>query len=329
MSGPAALFGLGRFATADGVPFAGVVRGQAVVPIGELAPDCPPLSDGLVPLLRSWGANLARLKRGLARQGVAWRPLSGLTSFAPLPDARQVFCTGANYRGHVIEMAVALGGPGTEGMDVDQRRAAGKAFVARQIATGAPFIFMKPVTAIAGPNDALELPGFSTKVDWEIELGAVIGVPTYRVSPEEALSSVAGYMVVNDVTARDRLHRTDPGALGPDWIASKGAPGFLPTGPLLVPSEFVPDPQSLRLRLFVNGRTMQDESTGDMTFGVARQIAFLSSFVKLLPGDIICTGSPAGNGIARDIFLMPGDVIEAEIDGLGRQTVHCTREENR
>ena len=182
---------------------------------------------------------------------------------------------------------------------------------------------MKSVSSISGPLDDLVLPEFSSKIDWELELAVVIGAPTLRASRSEYSNSVAGYMMVNDITARDKVRRTDVGALGPDWLASKGAPGFLPMGPYFVPREFVADPHDLGLRLKVNGELMQDDRTSDMTFDIGRQIECISAQVLMLPGDVLCTGSPAGNGVARGRFLKPGDLIEAEIEGLGQQVVHC------
>ena len=319
-------FSFGRFLDAHGNPFVGVVTGDSVQPIAALTAGRISLQASLSPLLEDWSATLEIVGEALARgaQGGAAFALSELKALAPLPDARQIFCTGANYGRHVVEMIVALGvGAATEGMDAAQRRRFGEAYVARQKVEGAPYIFMKPVTAISGPTDPLELPGFSPQIDWELELAAVMGPGAYRVDRSAALGAVAGYMIANDLTARDKVKRNDPGAIGPDWLTAKGAPGFLPTGPLLVPARFVPDPQALRMRLAVNGAIMQDDSTSDMTFDIARQIEFLSGFVRLLAGDIICTGSPAGNGIARGLFLKPGDVMEAEIEGLGRQVIAC------
>jgi 2-keto-4-pentenoate hydratase/2-oxohepta-3-ene-1,7-dioic acid hydratase in catechol pathway len=112
--------------------------------------------------------------------------------------------------------------------------------------------------------------------------------------------------------------------LGTDWLRSKGQPGFLPLGPYFVPSAFVPEPHRLKMRLTVSGRVMQNETTADMLFGIERQIEYISRYARLLPGDIICTGSPAGNGTHYNRFLREGDVMEAEIEGLGRQRQVCT-----
>ena len=294
-------FSLGSFSQGGGAPFLGLVRGTHVTPVADLAPAFA--GRTLFDLLQDWNASFAALRSALPSEahGV---PMDSLSVHAPIPQARQIFCAGAAYRKHVVEMVVTLGdSPGTDGMDADARRIYGEAYVDRQAAEANPYVFMKPVTSIAGPNDPLELPPFSERIDWEIELAAVIGRDTHRVARADALGNVAGYMVANDVTARDKVRRTDPGAIGADWLAAKGAPGFLPTGPLFVPSAFVPDPHDLAMRLSVNDEVMQDDRTDDMTFDIPRQIEWISSYARMLPGDILCTGSPSGNGVVRGIFL--------------------------
>lgn len=317
-------FALGVFSKNGQKTFVGIVQKEKVVPVSDI----DPLFNediSLIDILDDWPENFARLKQfvhgGFSDQAVS---VADLHIHAPLPNARQVFCTGANYGRHVVEMVVVMGvSPETDGMDDVERAKFGEAYVARQKAQSNPYVFMKPVTTIAGPCDDLILPSFSEKADWELELGVVIGRSTLGVSYDEALSCVAGYMIVNDLTARDKVKRTDPGAIGPDWVAAKGAPGFLPTGPFFVPAEFVADPHDLAMKLIVNGEVMQDDRTSDMTFDISRQIEFISSYARMLPGDILCTGSPSGNGITRGIFLKDGDVMEAEIEGLGRQVVRC------
>jgi 2-keto-4-pentenoate hydratase/2-oxohepta-3-ene-1,7-dioic acid hydratase in catechol pathway len=137
---------------------------------------------------------------------------------------------------------------------------------------------------------------------------------------------VAGFAVVNDVTAREHIFRRDGSAIGADWLSGKCFPTFLPFGPMLVPKEQVADPYDLKLTLKVNGTTYQDESTSDMMASIERQIEYLSDRVILEPGDLICTGSPYGNGSAFGVFLRPGDIIEATIDGLGTQRNRCIAE---
>jgi 2,4-didehydro-3-deoxy-L-rhamnonate hydrolase len=317
---------LGSFMRESEPPFLGFVRNGHVVPLAVVDPTAFPAGVTLRQLLEKWGGSLIALKTAVAGVSNARTriPIADLRACAPLPDARQVFCVGANYRRHVVEMVIAVGlGLETEGMDAKARRIYGEAYVARQLKESEPFIFMKPVTSIAGPRDDLLLPNFSEKADWELELGAVIGRDTFQVALGEALSCVAGYMIVNDLTARDKVRRTDPGALSLDWVAAKGAPGFLPTGPYFVPAEFIPNPQDMKMRLSVNGEVMQESSTSDMTFSIARQVSFISRYARMLPGDILCTGSPAGNGVARGRFLKHDDVMVAEIEGLGRQVVRC------
>lgn len=321
-----ASFALGSFSKSGGAHFVGVVQGDAVTRVAELDSARFGPQTTLLDMLEDWGNAFGALRHAVAgdRNECVQLNLADLDVHAPVPGARQIFCTGANFGKHVVEMVVLLGsGTETEGMDEEQRRVFGESYVARQKAEANPYVFMKPITAIAGPYDPLELPAFSDKADWEIELGVVMGAVTQRVARADAMACVAGYMVVNDVTARDKVRRTDPGAIGPDWLSAKGAVGFLPSGPLFVPAAFVPNPHDLAMRLTVNGEMMQDDSTSDMTFDIPTQIEWIASHVKMLPGDILCTGSPSGNGVVRGIFLKEGDVMEAEIEGLGRQSVRC------
>jgi 2,4-diketo-3-deoxy-L-fuconate hydrolase len=322
-----ASFALGTFSREGETPFLGAVVDEDVIPVADVMTDTRSRgAPTLFSLLQDWDRNFDALCASLRAGSSAIRgiPLSQVRAGAPLPEAGQIFCAGANYRRHVIEMVVALGvGRDTDGMTADERRTFAQSLLARQISESDPFIFLKSPSSIAGPCDDLVIPSFSNKVDWEIELGVVIAKPTYQVSREDAGDSIAGYMLVIDVTARDRTHRRDPGALGPDWLAAKGAPGFLPTGPYFVPKQFVADPHNLAMRLLVNGEVMQDDSTADMTFDIARQIEHISRYSRMRPGDLLCTGTPGGNGITRGRFLKPGDLMEAEIEGLGRQVVHC------
>ena len=318
-------FALGRFDAGGGDIFLGIVRDRAVTRAGALG--IAQINDrtSLSTLLADWEAAFGALRAALASDGArqTGHALDTVRALAPLPDVRQLFCAGANYGRHVVEMATVMPHPDTGGMTIDEKRAYGVALVERQRASGKPYIFMKPTSSIAGPEDDLVLPDFSDRIDWEIELAAVIGRSAYRVARNQAMACVAGYMVANDVTARDKVQRSDPGAFGPDWVGAKGAPGFLPTGPWFVPAAFVGDPHDLGMRLWVNSELMQDDRTSDMTFGIDRQVEQLTAHARLFAGDILCTGSPAGNGIARGIFLKPGDLIEAEIDGLGHQRVRC------
>ncbi len=169
------------------------------------------------------------------------------------------------------------------------------------------------------------LPSTGTQHDWELELGVVIGTAARNVSRVDALNHVAGYTIVNDITTRDRVFRPDMPGLGTDWLAGKNAPTFLPLGPWLVPAPFVADPMNLRITLTLNGDTMQDETTADMIFDISQLIEHVSTITPLNPGDLLLTGSPAGNGAHYGRYLQPGDIMASTITGLGAQRNGCVR----
>lgn len=199
----------------------------------------------------------------------------------------------------------------------------------RRAAEDLPYVFIGLPSAITGPYDDVVLPSWADRPDWELELAAVIGRPAHRVSVEEALEHVAGYTIANDLTDRATVFRRDMPQIGTDWLRSKNAPGFTPLGPWIVPAGSVADPGDLRLTLKLNGETMQDESTKDMIFGVARMVSYASQTVRLLPGDLVLTGSPAGNGMHWGRLLRDGDVMDASITGLGAQRTRCLAEAAR
>jgi 2,4-diketo-3-deoxy-L-fuconate hydrolase len=252
---------------------------------------------------------------------------AGLHFHPPIDLPRQIFCSGANYKKHVIQLHVAQTFHKNEGLSPEERLAAGTKMMDERAAHGTPFFFCKAQSTVAGPFDPIVLPLDVTQPDWELELGVVIGKPARRVRREDALDYVAGYVVVNDITSRERVNRQDMKEMGMDWVASKCSPGFLPMGPWLVPAAFVGDPQQLQITLRLNDTVMQDESTADMIFDVARLIETLSTFCLLQPGDLICTGSPAGNGMHYGRFLRPGDVVEGSITGLGSIRNVCVAED--
>ena len=181
-----------------------------------------------------------------------------------------------------------------------------------------PIVFMKHTGSIVGPNDKVKIPRGSTKVDWEVELGIVIGSPASCVDEADALDCVAGYCIVNDVSERD--HQRNGG--GGQWIKGKSHPTFAPVGPWLVTKDEVSDPQKLGLWLEVDGERRQDGSTRTMIFGVKQLVADVSRYMTLLPGDIISTGTPPGVGMGHKpepIFLKPGSVMRVGVEGLGEQ----------
>jgi 2,4-diketo-3-deoxy-L-fuconate hydrolase len=209
---------------------------------------------------------------------------------APIARPSAVYCIGMNYAAHAAESGSA---PPTQLV-----------------------MFMKAPNTIVGPFDEVAIPRDSAKTDWEVELGIVIGRrASYLDSPAEARSHIAGYVVANDLSERDwQLTRS-----GGQWSKGKSAPGFCPTGPWLVTGEEI-DASDLRLRSFVNGEPRQDSRTSDLIFGIETIVFELSQVLALEPGDLVLTGTPEGVALSgRFPYLSPGDVVELEIDGLGRQ----------
>jgi len=199
---------------------------------------------------------------------------------------QKIVCVGLNYRDHAEEQGVAL----------PER----------------PLLFAKWPNTLIADGDAIRIPSISQNVDYEAELGVVIGRRTNGVSVDDALSFVEGYVVANDVSGRD-LQFADG-----QWVRGKSLDTFLPVGDL-VPASEIADPQALAIRAVLNGEVMQDSNTSNQIFGVAEVIAFVSQAITLEPGDLIITGTPAGVGAFRDpkVWLQPGDEITIEIDGLG------------
>lgn len=209
-----------------------------------------------------------------------------------LPIARpgKIVCVGLNYRDHATESELEL----------PQR----------------PLLFAKWQTSLIGPGEPIVLPPASKEVDFEAELGVVIGERARGVTVDQALDHVAGYICVNDVSARD-VQMGDG-----QWTRGKSFDTFCPVGPAMVPAAAIPDPQDLAIRCLVNGEALQDSSTAEMVFGVAEVIAFVSEAVTLEPGDLIATGTPAGVGFARKppVFLADGDDVVVEIEAIGTLT---------
>jgi 2-keto-4-pentenoate hydratase/2-oxohepta-3-ene-1,7-dioic acid hydratase in catechol pathway len=217
--------------------------------------------------------------------------VSGQTRLGPcVGNVGKFICIGLNYSDHAAESGAAV--------------------------PKEPVIFMKATSAIMGPNDNVIIPRGSKKTDWEVELGVVIGEPAKYVSESEALSHVAGYCVVNDLSEREfQLEGTG------QWVKGKSADTFGPVGPWLVTPDEVPDPQNLNLWLEVNGRRFQNGSTKTMVFPVSYLISYVSQFMSLQAGDIISTGTPPGVGFGQKppVYLRPGDQINLGIDRLGEQ----------
>jgi 2-keto-4-pentenoate hydratase/2-oxohepta-3-ene-1,7-dioic acid hydratase in catechol pathway len=226
------------------------------------------------------------------------REIPGAALLLALRHPRKLICAGANYHSHVSEMGI--------------KRQEG----------ARPYFFLKPpTTAMIGPGEAISIPSDpAAKVDWEGELAAVVGTGGKHIPESKALSHIAGYSALNDISLRGP-HRVPKPIAEPfawDWLASKGADGSAPFGPGIRPAFLVADPQRLELRLWVNGELKQEANTADMIDGVAALVAAASELMTLEPGDVIATGTPAGVGMPRGEFLRPGDVVELEIADFGR-----------
>jgi 2-keto-4-pentenoate hydratase/2-oxohepta-3-ene-1,7-dioic acid hydratase in catechol pathway len=224
-----------------------------------------------------------------------WQPLAGCKLLAPIPDpARNIFCVGRNYKLHIEEGARARGVPPTF--------------------PTVPEYFTKPPTAVIGEGAEIELhPKLTQQLDYEVELAMVIGRRCRDLSVKEALGAVAGYTIVNDVSARD-LQRAHG-----QWFKGKGLDTFCPIGPCIVTADEFGDPSGHRIALRVNGSIRQDSSTSDLLFNCATLVSALSAGLTLLPGDIIATGTPSGValGMTPQLWLKDGDVVEAEVEGIG------------
>lgn len=206
----------------------------------------------------------------------------------PLARPSKMICIGLNYAGHAKE----------NGMDLPKQ----------------PVVFFKATSAIVGPNDDLEIPRKSEKTDWEVELAFVIGKKAKYVEEADAYDHIAGYVLHNDYS--ERAFQLEHGG---QWVKGKSADTFAPIGPFLATRDEIPDPHTLNLWLKVNGEKVQDSNTSDLIFNIPQLVAHLSSYMTLLPGDIISTGTPAGVGMGFDPprYLKGGEVVELGIDGLG------------
>jgi 2-keto-4-pentenoate hydratase/2-oxohepta-3-ene-1,7-dioic acid hydratase in catechol pathway len=316
-----------RFCADDEIPLIGLYHDEFVIPLdsaaelwSEVAPSDLRLDGIETPLDLLTHGHAMRAVRELA----AWicddpdaPPLSELALpvgevrlLTPLERPGKILLLAGNYAAHIAER----GG------------------IASERENTFPYVFMKPASCLNPPGGPIRIPRVSPNhVDWECELGVVMGRTCRHVEEDEALEYVAGYTVVNDVS--DRKFFPNP-ARTPrdrdrffDWLHGKWHDSFLPMGPCLLAADAVEDPQDLQVRLTVNDKVRQDGSTSRMIFPVAAIIAFLSRLMTLEPGDLICTGTPEGVGSASNTYLKPGDVVVAEIDGIGRLTNPVQAEE--
>jgi 2-keto-4-pentenoate hydratase/2-oxohepta-3-ene-1,7-dioic acid hydratase in catechol pathway len=284
-----------------GQPQAGMLVGDRVHRVAPMLGDIPNASS-VMGLLKAWDQVHPRLHKAAANAS-GGQPLSEVDLLAPLLYPGALFCAGANYWDHLEEMAEIA------------TRTTGKA---PSMTKGAePWFFLKTTAgSIVGHNTPARLPKFSKQVDWEAELGVVIARPTRSISENNAFDAVAGYLIVNDLSARDLMKREGTPFIY-DWVGQKCFEDGAPMGPWFTPAAYVADPNNLAIKLWVNGMLKQNSNTGRMVHGIAEQVAYLSRHVTLQPGDIIATGTPAGVGMPRGEFLKAGDEVKIEIDGCG------------
>lgn len=290
------------FQAADGVDRLGVLAAGDDGAVIDLRSIDPTLPSDLVALLREGPGALARVRALVetAGAGAPTLPVADVRLRAPIACPPKILAAAGNYQEHLVEGGAPR---------VDPERVV-------------PKLFLKPASTILGPGEPFRLAPISRTIDWELELAAVIGSSCRDVAVEDALGAVAGYAIVNDISARsmdwglaDRQPSDWNGFF--DWLNGKWLDGSAPLGPWFVTADEVPDPQALAMELRLNGEVRQSADTSQMIFGVAQLVAFASRFLTLEPGDIIATGTPAGVGATTGTYLAPGDVMEATIAGLG------------
>ena len=316
-------FSVGSFAV-SGVLFPGLVAGERVYDLRGIL-DISHTRD----MFAEWDRHLDTITAVIASDGLRQREswsMDELDVRPPVQPPGNLIAAGANYRTHIIQLSVAhrLGRS-----DATKEQLASEAAEEADARAdhGDPYVWIGLPSAMSGAYDEVRLPEVGAQADWELELGVVIGTAAYQVQVGDAMSHVAGYTICNDLTLRTLVPRPDIPMMGTDWFRSKNHPTFYPTGPVLVPARFVDDPAALRIQFSLNGEVKQDQTSDDMLFGIPELISYISAFVELRPGDMLITGSPAGNGSHWGRFLEDGDELEATITGLGtqRQTVRGPR----
>lgn len=297
---------LATYRRAGGLAPALVIDSQLYDLEAARAAGLPPLPEtwvtqGVEAMLRDWANAQAWLRdatpiaASLAASG-AIRPVAdGAAAVAAPFVPSRIFCAASNYASHANEMGTVLAAK----------------------SQSKPYMFLKLSNTVIGNGETIQMPPETSKLDWEVELAAVIGKRCRRISVEDALDAVACYTIVNDISARDLNIRGDY-PFKHDWFQGKCHDTFAPIGPWLVPAWQIPDPQAVQMRLDVNDEPMQQDSTANMIWTVREQIAYLSTIVTLEPGDVIATGTPTGVGMGRGIYLKPGDRLVASIEGIGR-----------
>ena len=303
-------FKLGTFAKSDGKPFAAIALGDDIVPLGSARAGAL-ASMSIDSLLEDWDANFAGLQEVVARLEKEGLPpdvtrLENLHALPPVARPGKMFYAAQNFQEHVDEMLRAGMTP-----------ASGPRFTGEK-STTKPYLFLKAPSTLAGAFADIAIPRDLTKIDWEAEIALAIGKTGKRIKAERALDHVAGFMTTNDVSCRDQQMRPDRPALRSDWLGGKSHDNFAPMGPFLVPRAFVPDAMNLFIRLTINGEVKQNGNTSQFIFTPEEQIEYASDILSLQSGDVFSCGTCGGVGQGTNTFLKAGDVMETEIELLGR-----------
>jgi 2-keto-4-pentenoate hydratase/2-oxohepta-3-ene-1,7-dioic acid hydratase in catechol pathway len=267
--------------TAQGRTRIGKVEGQQVIDLSDTV--------GVGSSMRQLIRDLPQLRMALEDVNGPAYPLADVRLEAPIHDPQKFLGIGMNYRKHAEEARLA-------GIPIPESQ----------------LWFNKQVSCIVGPFDEVEKPQASDKMDYEIELGVVIGTRCRHIAAKDAASVIAGYLIVNDVSARDWLHKS------PTFTLGKSFDTFGPIGPWLTTGDEIADPLALEMKLYINDELRQHSLSGDMIYNIYQQIEYLSTVMTLEPGDILATGTPSGIGAPKGLFLKPGDVMRLEIEGLGK-----------
>ena len=267
-------------------------------------------SDNIFGLLQSWDANFPVLQEIVAFLEKEGKPgatnLVGLRALPPVLHPGKMFYAAQNFQEHVDEMIRAGMTP-----------AGGPKFTGEK-STTRPYLFLKAPSCLAGANDDIAIPIGMLKIDWEAEIALAISKPGKRIKAARALDHVAGFMTTNDVSCRDLQIRPDRPGLRSDWLGGKSHDNFAPMGPFFVPRAFVPDHMNLFIRLTVNGEIKQNGNTSQFIFTPEEQIEYASNILTIDSGDIFSCGTCGGVGQGTNTFLKAGDVMETEIENLGR-----------
>jgi 2,4-didehydro-3-deoxy-L-rhamnonate hydrolase len=309
-------FKLGTFAKSGGKPFAAIVLGDEAFEIGAASASggrsgrgALGSAESLDPLLENWDANFAALQEIVAaieKNRAGAEKLAGLRALPPVRRPGKMFYAAQNFQEHVDEMLRAGMTP-----------AGGPRFTGEK-STTRPYLFLKAPSTLAGANDDIAIPRELNKIDWEAEIALAIGKPGKRIKAERALDHVAGFMTTNDVSARDLTVRPDRPGLRSDWLNGKSHDNFAPMGPFLVPRAFVKNHMNLFIRLTVNGEVKQNGNTSQFIFTPEEQIEYGSNILSLDVADVFSCGTCGGVGQGTNTFLNVGDVMETEIESLGK-----------